>query len=396
MSGGKEIRRLGTVDSIPENDGMQGKTEYGGNIGMRAKRSDMGKHKEKHKEKSFELLVHIGVWLLFFTWPLFIFHSGGPDFMRAYLRYIIYPLMAMGMFYLNYCFLIQRYLFSHKVFRYVVANLVFLSAAVLVMHFWQKDLMDYLYGIPDRAPHKSLVKPGFFALQNFVNLVMVVGFSVAVRMVGRLYKSEMLRQVAEKEKTQVELKNLRSQLHPHFLFNTLNNIYALITINPEKAKMAVHDMGGLLRYVLKESNQEDVPMWDEICFIRNYIALMSLRMGSGTELKVEMPEEAQAARCRIPPLLFINLVENAFKYGVGPRNSEINICLEILEDSRQIHFRCVNKIQNRDSGSIKGVDTGVGLTNLKRRLEYIYGTEFGFTAGTEGEIFVAELYIPLK
>lgn len=350
----------------------------------------------KIKEKSFVVWLHVGVWLVLFTWPLIIFHTSSmPDFGRGYVRYIIYPIMAVWVFYLNYKVLIPRYLFPRKIVRYLLLNLLSIVIAVLLMHLWQKFFIDYLFGLPKRVPDHLRVRTGFFMLQNFVNLVMVVACAVAVRMVDRWYKSEKQRLAVEKEKSEVELKNLRSQLQPHFLFNTLNNIYALITIDPEKAKTAVHDLGGLLRYVLKESNLDKVPLSDEIKFVQNYIALMGLRLGSGMDLEVRFPPENEARSYNIPPLLFINLVENAFKYGVGTRSSDIDILLEVDSVSHRLHFRCSNTVENRESTRVTGPDTGVGLQNLQRRLEYIYGTDFQFTAGMENGRFVSELYIPV-
>lgn len=352
---------------------------------------------KKIKERSYEAWLHVGVWLILFTWPLIIFHSTTmPDFGRGYVRYLIYPVMAIGIFYLNYKVFIPRYLFPRKILKFCLLNLFSLMVSVVIMHLWQKFFIDYLFGVPKRMPDHLRVRTGFFMLQNFVNLVMVVACAVAVRMVGRWYKSEKLRLAVEKEKSEVELKNLRSQLQPHFLFNTLNNIYALITIDPEKAKTAVHDLGGLLRYVLKESNLDKVPLSDEINFVRNYIALMGLRLGAGMNLEVDFPPENEARSYNIPPLLFINLVENAFKYGVGTRSSDISIFLEVDPGARRLHFRCSNTLENRESGQVTGPDTGVGLQNLQRRLEYIYGQDFQFKAGIEEGRFVAELFIPVK
>ena len=335
---------------------------------------------------------------MFFSWPLAFAHTDIPDFSRFYLRYLISPFLCLCLFYLNYLFLIRRYLFAGKLVRYFLVNLLCIGAAVLLMHFWHKDLMDLIFGKPEHIPDRKPVPIGwFFLLSNFVRFVLVVGFSLAVRFVGRWYRMEMDRQAFEKERNVMELNNLRKQLHPHFLFNTLNNIYALISIDPEKAKTAVHDLSGLLRYVLKKSDMDTVPLAEELHFMDNYIALMSLRLSANTDLKVDFPDEDSVRNCMVPPLLYINMVENAFKYGVSAGKSFIHLSLRVDAEEGLIRFRSQNLLppEGRDSLA-DGEHTGVGLRNLGKRLHYIYGENCRFTTGPQGPLYVAELDIPLQ
>lgn len=381
------------------------------------------KTEKSHPEKRYrnlEILLHVGIWILFFTWPLVLSHSDLPNFNfgRFYMRYVINPFLCLCLFYLNYLFLIKRYMFQRKIWTYVLINLVCVVVAVALMHFWQKNLLDLIYGHPDHLPpHKP--KPfsieWMFFLSNFVNFVLVVGFSVAVCLVSRWYKMEMERQAFEKEKNLMELNNLRKQLHPHFLFNTLNNIYALISFAPEKAKTAVHDLSGLLRYVLKESDRDEVSLADEIRFMNNYIALMSLRLSSQTDLRVDFPGDADVQSCRVPPLLFINMIENAFKYAASTGSSFIHMELRVENGAsagtgkvpgrnpatgtgEKIYFKCVNSVAKSDNHDLveNREHTGVGLRNLYQRLHYIYGDKCRFEAGLAGDVYVAELVIPCK
>lgn len=360
---------------------------------LKVERRSLSKRKSR-----LEVLAHVVVWILFFTWPLLIFHSDAPDQLRQYVRYLVYPVVAMVLFYLDYFLLIRKLLFEGKSWQFVLVNFLLIVAAVLLIHLWRREFLDYIWGRPEPDPKRPVHfrMTWFFALQNFLNLAMVAVFSVVLRLVGRWHQSEMERQAVEKEKSLVELGNLKSQLHPHFLFNTLNNIYALITIDPEKAKVAVHDLGGLLRYVLKESAREEVVLWEDVFFIRNYIDLMSLRLGTRTCLSVVLPQESQARKYLVPPLLFINLVENAFKYGVSTQPSRIDIRLEIDEENARIRFSCRNSLIRSDTRPMSGQDTGVGLENLRKRLYYIYGNDCIFEAREEGDEFVAELEIPVE
>lgn len=347
------------------------------------------------KYRGFRICVHAAVWLFFFLWPWLIFQTEMPRFERFYVRYIIFPCMAMGVFYLNYHRWICRYFFTHRMWRFVLCNLAITAIGIVVIHFWQKELIDCLYGPPPGRRPPGFRGQWFFFFQNFFNLLMVVVVALVVRLSGRWYESEIERQALAKEKNLAELKNLKSQLHPHFLFNTLNNIYALITIDPEKARTAVYDLGGLLRYVLKESEREQVPLKDEVLFMQNYIALMRLRLNSGTRLTVDFPEGNAMEGYRVPPLLYINLIENAFKYGVGAQDAFVEIVLRINKETGRMFFVCRNAIAGGRGGEQPQRKTGVGLANLRKRLEYIYKTGYRFHAGQTKGVYVAELDIPL-
>lgn len=146
-------------------------------------------------------------------------------------------------------------------------------------------------------------------------MLLVTGLSVAIKMTGRWYRVEREKQEIEKERTQAELQNLKSQLNPHFLFNTLNNIYALVALNPQQAQYALHSLSQLLRYVLYDNNQQMMPLSKELAFIRSYVELMSLRLSKQVQLEVNLPEDDRGYQ--VAPLLFIALIENAFKHGVS-------------------------------------------------------------------------------
>lgn len=348
------------------------------------------------KYRWINLCVHAAVWLFFFLWPWLIFHTEMPRFERFYVRYVIFPCMAVLVFYLNYSRWIRRYFFTHRMWLFWLCNILIIAFSISMIHLWQKEITDWLYGPPSHRP--PTFKPQwYFVSQNFLNLLMVVVVALVVRLWGRWYKTEIDRQSLAKEKNLAELKNLKSQLHPHFLFNTLNNIYALISIEPEKAKTAVYDLGGLLRYVLKESDREKVPLKDEVAFMNSYIALMRIRLNPETALFVELPTENEAENYQVPPLLYINLIENAFKYGLSARNSFIDIRLGIESAGTRLRFQCRNTVAPHDGReSLLQQDTGVGLSNLRKRLEYIYKTGYRFHTGENQGIYLAELDIPLE
>jgi len=202
---------------------------------------------------------------------------------------------------------------------------------------------------------------------GFTSLFLVF-FSVGLRVLERYSLTEKLQKELEKEKLNSELAFLKSQISPHFLFNTLNNIYALIEINAEDSRKAVQKLSKLMRYLLYESEHGDTKLSNEIDFMNNYIDLMELRMSEKITLSISFPEKYSDKT--IPPLLFIPFIENAFKYGISYREkSYINISLTASDDS--LNFRCANSIvmtsEKPDSGN-----SGIGLENVSKRLDLLF------------------------
>ena len=193
----------------------------------------------------------------------------------------------------------------------------------------------------------------------------------------------------ENARSEAELQNLKSQLNPHFLFNTLNNIYSLIAIDPDRAQFAVHDLSRLLRHVLYEDNQKFVSLDHELNFMKSYIELMSLRLSGNVELKVDLPDDGKGVL--VAPLLFITLIENAFKHGVSPTEpSFIHIRFSWLENSG---ICCYIENSYFPKKEIDRSGSGIGLENLKKRLDLLYPGKYDLRTEREGNEFVAQLKI---
>ena len=292
------------------------------------------------------LLIHITAWAVVIGMPLFVFGTDRPLInMNDYFRFLAVPVSFMLIFYINYFHLIEKFLFARHVGKFLICN-VFLILTVM------------------------------FA----VLYILVAGASVAIRVTGNWYKIEKTRQELEHSRIQAELQNLKSQLNPHFLFNTLNNIYSLIQIDTERAQKAVYDLSGMLRYVLYESSRAEVPLWEEVRFLHDYIELMRLRLPHHVKLSVSLPDEK--VRTPVAPLLFISLVENAFKHGVSnEKPSYINISLH--ETDGKLVCRIKNSSFPKPSGSDRS-GSGIGIANLAKRLEMIYPGHYSFEYGPCG------------
>ena len=209
-------------------------------------------------------------------------------------------------------------------------------------------------------------------------------------MTGQWYRAENIRKDLERSRSEAELQNLKSQLNPHFLFNTLNNIYSLIQLDPNRAQQTVHDLSRLLRYVLYDSSRPTVPLKAEMDFLGNYIELMRIRLPRHVRLDVSLPENP--SHTLVAPLLFISLVENAFKHGVSnDRPSFIDI--DIREEEGVLACRIENSFFPKSEADRSG--SGIGLANLCRRLEMIYPGRYEMKYGQHGDTYETLLRINL-
>lgn len=203
--------------------------------------------------RPLEVLIHIISWGIMFGFPFFFVERGNGNInWMAYTRHLAVPLSFMIVFYVNYFILVPRYLFQSQAKRYVVYNIIFLCAIGVLLHLWQSLTFDPSFAPKSKRPG---MPPGWlFFLRDMLSLVFTIGLSAAIRMSARWTQNEAARKEAERNRAEAELKNLRNQLNPHFLLNTLNNIYALIAFDSDKAQQAVQELSKLLRYVLYDNH----------------------------------------------------------------------------------------------------------------------------------------------
>lgn len=335
-------------------------------------------------------LIHLAAWGVLFGLPFFFTGREAESLtLESYVRFMIVPLSFMLVFYVNYFLLIKQFLFSRHPGRFILSNLLLIALAMLLVHLFIHLLPAPPHmGPPRERAWQDIV--GFF-LANTILYMLVAGLSVAIRMTGGWYEMATLRNELEKSRAQAELQNLKSQLNPHFLFNTLNNIYSLIAFSPDRAQEAVHDLSRLLRYVLYESSQPMVPLEKELDFVRNYVELMRIRLPEQVEVKADI--RASATGAAIAPLLFISLIENAFKHGVSNGHPSF-IHIDIHQEDDLVICSIRNSYFPKDTDRDKS-GSGIGLSNLKKRLALLYPDRYLFRAGRDGEAYDALLTLSL-
>ncbi len=340
-------------------------------------------------QHSLELVIHVICWGLIFAFPLFFTQrANGTINWSDFLHHSIVPLTLCCVFYLNYLILIPKILFKSKNSQFIFLNLIIILVCALGLRYWNS-----MQSPP--PPMHHLPPPRFiFYLRDMASLIFAVGLSVAIRMSIRWSEAEVERREAVKSRTEAELKNLRNQLNPHFLLNTLNNIYALISFDTEKAQQAVQELSKLLRYVLYDNQQMFVPLKKEIDFICNYIALMRIRVSAQVDIRTnfEIKPESQTP---IAPLIFISLIENAFKHGISPtEKSFINI--DIKESETEIC--CTISNSNHPKTCTDKSGSGIGLEQVRKRLELVYPEVYEWTCNLsdDNKVYTSTIRIFLK
>lgn len=227
------------------------------------------------------------------------------------------------------------------------------------------------YGLKYWAYDGRLAETNFWDISLMWRLLIYMGFSSGLALSVKLSRRQAAIAKREKElvqeKLNVELRLLRSQLHPHFLFNTLNNIYALTRKKSDEAPGTVMKLSELLDFMLYRSNTETIPLAQEISFLEDYIALESIRYSN--KLSVEFLKNVENGQAPVAPFLLLPLVENAFKHGAGETRQNAFIHIEVTEKNNRLHFNIHNNYEKQEQNDGK---EKLGLQNVKRRLELLY------------------------
>ena len=333
------------------------------------------------KSKYRYLILHLLCWSVIVVVPMF-FHSSNEDWtmvLNRYVRWLGNPLAYMLVFYINYVWLVPRFLLKKNDWK----MFVLLNVFVIVTGLFAVDSFLWLseYLLPDLPNNSPRPKKPYVRLPRYfwavLTFILIIALAVAVRMIQRWQHIEEARKEAEAARAEAELSNLRNQMNPHFLLNTLNNIYALIAFDQEKAQTAVGELSKLLRHVLYENQQDFVPLYKEVDFMRNYIELMKIRVTDNVKIHANINVQPNDST-PVAPLIFISLIENAFKHGISPQGKgEISIDLNQVNGdiTCEIHNTCYPKRENDKSGS------GIGLEQVGRRLELLYPDRYVWEKG---------------
>lgn len=321
-------------------------------------------HKFKGKEsiprkRVLEFAFQVIAWAIVMSIPFF-FGRPENDMPRGIPLPILFHWILLALFYFANCYmLIPRILFKKKVLLYsVIVLFCFVSIISFpVLFIW------FIKDVPHAFPSEYHI---IGQLSSCVSLLTVFLVSSSIAVIKELLDTWHKQQVAEAEKVEAELASLRLQVNPHFLFNTLYNIYYLTVSKSDNAPDAILKLSDMMRFLLSESHEKFVPLQKEIEYIQMYIDLQKLRISHNT--KVEFKITGDYSTKQIAPLILFPFVENAFKYGVSS-HKETSIYIGLLISEKMIQFDLSN-------GKFKTIDevekNNIGLKNVTNRLNLIY------------------------
>jgi len=338
--------------------------------------------------KKFKILIHACVWLVLMALP-YIMHSYKVMPSRAYTQEEIsdfFKIDYMGYFfwiatfYLNSAVLIPNLLLKKK---YLYYTLAFISIYALYLFFHHQVYEALEIDVP-----YNLLRTSWLKLPAFL-LTMAASMAYSLNNGLLEYKNRL--HETDKEKLKTELSFLRSQISPHFIFNILNNIVALVRLNSSELEPTVMKLSGLMKYMLYHTDEEKINIKVEEEYLKDYIDLQKQRFGR--KVKVETTFNINNQHQLIEPMLLIPFVENAFKHGVSLID-DAHITIELFTGEHFLNFNVSNKY-NAFNKEDKDSSSGIGIANVSRRINLLYENKYELTINNKNNLFEVNLILKL-
>lgn len=330
-----------------------------------------------------EMLIYAVAWLLIFSMPLLSQLRTSSDMRFVYAGWA-HMIPFFVVFLVNDLVLLPSLLLRGRKVWYVVAVVTLLTAV------W------WLVGLNHTPPHRGHMPPppvDMFKVTNVVIATCVIFANVAIKMYFLTMRKDMKMLQIRNEQMHSELESLKYQINPHFLMNTLNNIQALVELDPAKACDSIQRLSRMMRHMLYDVHGQTVMLRQEAEFIEHYIGLMRIRYPESVRIQFQWPWEA--ADVQVPSLLFIACIENAFKHGVSYRTESFISVDFTLVDSKLL-FRCANSKRAEEECRSDGRKGGIGLENMRRRLELLYPQGYTLAIDDQERSYIVELEIPVE
>lgn len=343
------------------------------------------------KQSKGPLILHSLYWtVIFFIIILDVFIGSQKHGVKHYMiALILFGIINVSLFYINYLILIPQLIKTKKrYFLYILAFILLLGGSALIKTVIAvlnpKEMLDY---VKMEDGKKTLPADYYFFVQLFLCGFFLVS-SCIIKFAADWFSSERIQRNLESERREMELQFLKSQLNPHFLFNSLNNIYSLAYQKSDKTADAIMKLSEIMRYMIYESNTPTVALSKEVDYLTSYIELQKIRFKDGAYIELTLNGEIDDQK--IVPLMLISFVENAFKHGVVTDPAE-PVKINIIANQKILHFSVVNK-KNQQNKDAQG---GVGLTNVERRLQLVYPDRYKLNVVNSATHYTCELMIDI-
>lgn len=333
---------------------------------------------------------HMALWAYMFLSPLTFWRGTGIT-LPHYLMTCMQPLLLMVVFYLNYFYLASKFFVAGKHRYDLLINVVLITVLGTFLHYWL-DWTNDIYMPHLNKQSSDLLGTVAFIIRDSLNLAVFAGGATALALARRWVTTDQQLKEVEAAKVQAELRNLRNQINPHFLLNTLNNIYALTAFDTQKAQETIQELSKMLRHILYDYQQPSIPIDNELEFLGNYVKLMRIRLPQTVE--VTFDTNAQDSNVEVAPMVLISLVENAFKHGISPTEpSFVHINITVNNQT----LVCDIQNSNHPKASSDHSGHGIGLQQVERRLELAYPGRYKWEQGIKdnNKIYYSTITIQL-
>jgi len=311
-----------------------------------------------------KVLLHAAFWCVWLSRSMFdIINLFGLKYSLLFIS--ITFLTQAPLVYTHLYFYVPKFL-NRKIH---LVYFVLTAVSIFAYSYLNYGLLQLLpqKGMPERLiRYLEIIEPNYDILEGLI--VVLLTYSLKYTLIAFITQNELLR--LQKEKLQLELNSLKAQVHPHFLFNTLNNLYSLTLKNSNKASEVVLKLSDIMRYVLYQANEDQVELAQEISFINDYIDLQRIRYASKYTIDFEVIGITKDKK--IAPLLFIDFVENAFKHGLDKRFNDGYVTVKFTILDNEVIFECNNSLGQTEDNNTSHKTGGKGHINVQRRLELIY------------------------
>jgi two-component system LytT family sensor kinase len=337
-------------------------------------------------KKGWQVFWHVFFWVAMIAFFSFITHNNTKLSNQALsVIFGLYGLINIGLFYTNYLYLIPKFLDKKLYFRYILNLFVLIITYGFIKYgiaFYFKD-----YVLTRGSRHEVIGFVSYYLSAFFTSLIFVF-LSTVLKFTLDWFLNERIQRDLENQRLSAELAFLKSQINPHFLFNSLNSIYSLAYQRSETTPEAILKLSEIMRYMLYECNDNKVDLGKELQYLQNYIDLQKIRFGNNAFVDFEVNGLINSQQ--IVPLLLISFIENAFKHGVAnDPETPISIVMDVHAD--HLYF----KLQNKKHQFNKDATGGIGLNNVKRRLDLLYPGKYQLKIDDGADTYTSELSLNL-
>lgn len=336
------------------------------------------------------VLQHILFWTFQVILYYFMYRQNEPSTIGLLITLAFLPSYLIFT-YTQLYFLIPRFLLQKKFILYLLCNVLFCKISIYIAVLTQVFIANPLRHKPVKMEWDLLWTITPLQIKSAFALLGICSIAISIKLLKKWYLQNALNQNIEKEKTIMELEMLKAQVHPHFLFNTLNNLYSLTLTNSAKAPMVVNHLSGLLHYMLYECKEKLVTLDTEIAVLKKYVALEKIRYGN--RINISFVCKGNTTELMIAPLLLLPFVENGFKHGLSMQLEECRIKIFLFAEGERLTFTQENSFTKHISDTAKG---GIGQQNIKKRLELMYPGKYDLNIKEEEGMFIVKLKICLS